>query len=90
MMLANTNTLEEHNSKLIEEFIKTLPSLSERRILKYRVTFNKIGRTLGKQFESVTKDDLRNFISYINGSKFADWTKHDRTGNYDKQFATLP
>lgn len=78
------------NLEILEEFIRTLPSLSKRRIDKYRSRMGKISRDLGKPFDQVTKDDLRLYIQRINGSPdFTDWTKLDYRIFIKKFFAWM-
>ena len=81
---------EARNREILEEFIRTLPSLSARRIMKYRFRMGKISRDLGKAFDQVTKDDLRVYIQQINGSPdFTDWTKLDYRIFIKKFFAWM-
>lgn len=78
------------NLEILEEFIRSLPSLSERRIMKYRARMGKISRDLGKPFDQVTKDDLRLYIQKINGSPdYTDWTKLDYRIFIKKFFAWM-
>ena len=87
---AQTLPFEARNREILEEFIRTLPSLSARRIAKYRFRMGKISRDLGKTFDQVTQDDLRLYIQRVNGSPdFTDWTKLDYRIFIKKFFAWM-
>ena len=69
---------EKNNQRLIEEFLASMPPLSESRILKYRVTLNKMSRNLGKAFGAVTQRDLREYLERVDRREdYSDWTKQD-------------
>jgi integrase/recombinase XerD len=73
-----TQTYQERNQQLVGEFLGSLPSLSKRRVDKYKYRMGKISRNLGKSFDSVTKEELRRYVEEINSSPdFKDWTKQD-------------
>ena len=73
-----TQTYQEMNQQLVSEFLSSLPSLSRRRVDKYKYRMGKISRNLGKPFDSVTKEGLRRYVEEINSSPdFKDWTKQD-------------
>ena len=73
-----TQTYQERNQQLVSEFLSSLPSLSKRRVDKYKYRMDKISRSLGKSFDTVTKEELRKYVDEINSSPdFKDWTKQD-------------
>jgi integrase/recombinase XerD len=83
-------TFEERNKIIIEEFIRSLPSLSSRRIYKYRVRLGKISRDLAKPFDLVSQDDLRGYVEEISESEeYTDSTKVDYRGCLKKFFGWL-
>ncbi|MDE1854365.1 MAG: tyrosine-type recombinase/integrase [Thaumarchaeota archaeon] len=66
----------ERNIALIDEFLETLSSLSDRRLLKYRVVLTKMSRDFGKAFDNLTKDDLLRYVEGVNKrSNYSAWTK---------------
>ncbi|MDG6918997.1 MAG: tyrosine-type recombinase/integrase [Nitrososphaerota archaeon] len=68
----------KRNGELVEEFLKSLPLLSPRRVLKYRTRFVKVSRELEKPFDEVTKDDLRAYVTRVNENpEYAVATKLD-------------
>jgi integrase/recombinase XerD len=77
---------QDRNREIIEAFIKTLPSLSARRIYKYRIRLGKISRDFGKPFDKVSTDDLRAYVNKVNESAdYTDSTKADYR-NFLKKF----
>lgn len=71
-------TFEEANRRCIEDFMETLPSLSTRRLVKYRYRLGKISRDLGKPFDRVTREELRAYVEKVNNRPdLTDWTKQD-------------
>jgi hypothetical protein len=76
-----TASFQAKNAKIVEEFIRTLPSLSARRIAKYRHGMHRISVDLGKPFDQVTKDDLRADIQRVNDR--LDYTRLDQAGLSD-------
>ncbi len=77
---------QDRNKEIVEAFIKTLPSLSARRIYKYRIRLGKISREFGKPFNTVSTDDLRTYVDKVNESPdYTDSTKADYR-NFLKKF----
>jgi hypothetical protein len=69
---------QERNNQLIEEFLASLPPLSKGRIRKLRYSLGVLSRKLGKNFEDVTKEELKKFIIEINNDeKLSESTKSD-------------
>lgn len=66
----------EHNLGLINEFLGTLSSLSERRLLKYRVVLTKLSRDFGEPFDALTQKNLERYLANVNKrSDYSAWTK---------------
>lgn len=66
----------EHNAALINEFLETLSSLSEKRLLKCRVTLTKMSRDFDRAFDALTEDDLQRYIGRVNRrSDYSAWTR---------------
>jgi site-specific recombinase XerD len=71
-----TEGYQERNQELIKEFLGTLHNLSEGRILRYRVTLNKMSRDFGKAFDGLTQDDLREYLEMVSRrGDYSEWTK---------------
>ncbi len=67
-----------HNKKLIQEFISTLPPLSDSRLQKYNVTLNKMSKDFGRAFDALTQQDLRTYLENVaKRGDYSDWTKQD-------------
>ena len=81
---------EQKNRDLVEEFIRQLPSLSTRRIAKYRHRMHCISVDLGKPFDQVTKDDLRLYVQQVNDRpNYTDWIRLDYRIFIKKFFAWM-
>jgi integrase len=66
----------ERNLELISEFLATLSSLSERRLLKYRVVLTKMSRDFGTAFDALTQKDLERYLANVSKrSDYSAWTK---------------
>ena len=68
--------LDKKYSKLKDEFVRSLGVLSPARVKKYHDKLGKIFRLIGDP-ESITKNELMDFISKINTGDLADSTKRD-------------
>lgn len=69
-------TLGQKHSELVGEFVRSLGVLSPARVRKYHYKLGKIFRLIGDP-ESITKNELMDFISEINTGDLADSTKRD-------------
>jgi hypothetical protein len=88
--VAGSIEYQDRNKEIIEAFVKTLPSLSVRRIYKYRIRLGKISRDLGKPFDKVSMDDLRGYVARVNESPdYTDSTKADYRNFLKKFFGWL-
>ncbi|HEV2139065.1 MAG TPA: site-specific integrase [Nitrososphaerales archaeon] len=66
----------ERNHELIAEFLRTLADLSDVRISKYRVVLTKMSLDLGKPFDTVTRNELQEYLKRVNAKvDYSDWTK---------------
>jgi integrase/recombinase XerD len=70
-------SLSARDRELVEDFIRSLGVLSQRRTSKYRFYLGKIGKDLSKPFEGASSEDLRQYITRVNASGYADNTKRD-------------
>jgi hypothetical protein len=68
-MQKSAQTYQERNQQLVNKFLSSLPSLSKRRVDKYKYRMGKISRNLAKSFDSVTKEELRRYVEEINSSQ---------------------
>ena len=71
--------ISKKNKDTILKFIEHLEyiDIKEKRILKYLYTLPKIASSFNKDFETVTKDDIKKIVSKINNTERSEWTKHD-------------
>ena len=89
-MAQSDPSFEARNREFVEEFIDQLPSLSLRRIQKYRHRMHRISMDLAKPFDQVTKEDLRTYVQKVNDSpNYTDWTKLDYRIFLKKFFAWM-
>lgn len=67
------------NKVLIAKFTEFLiaNNISKGRILKYDYTLKKIARTLKKPYDEATKDDIIQFVAWLEQQPYSPWTKHD-------------
>jgi integrase len=73
-------SVSPRNKHLILDFLDYLlaDGLSQIRVMKYLYTLKKVVTILGKDFDSITKNDAIQFFKYINTNRnFEEWTKHD-------------
>jgi len=69
----------KENIKLIEKFLKELfaEGVSEPRVIKYANHLKIIAEKIDKNFLEVNKEDIINFLSNLEQSKYSEWTKKD-------------
>jgi len=83
--------ISEKNRKFIEDFAYNCISegIGKLRVTKYIFTLGKIAKEIGKDFDEVTKEDLKRFIKEIELSGYAEWTKHDYKATLKKFYKWL-
>lgn len=71
------SAISERNKKIIYDFEKhlTVTGISLPRITRYLYTLNWIAADLGKDFDSVTKDDITDIICALQQKSYSEWTK---------------
>ncbi|MCR4323815.1 MAG: site-specific integrase [Nanoarchaeota archaeon] len=72
------SNISERNKELVKHFVNdlVLENISKPRLIKYFGTLKIVANTLGKDFDKVTKEDLKIFIGTIQQkSEFSPWTK---------------
>ncbi|MCK4247772.1 MAG: tyrosine-type recombinase/integrase [Methanomicrobia archaeon] len=67
------------NAEHIEKFLKQLfaEGISEPRVVKYANHLKIIAEKIDKNFLEVNKEDIINFLSNLEQSKYSEWTKKD-------------
>ncbi|MFH1394198.1 MAG: site-specific integrase [Candidatus Micrarchaeota archaeon] len=67
------------NAKVLLAFHRDIMTegLSTSRVSKLMETLLRIGRMIEKPFEDLTKDDIKDFLIDLEGTKLSEWTKHD-------------
>ena len=83
--------LSKKNKEFIEKFANSCISegIGELRVTKYIFTLCKIAETIGKDFDEVTKEDLKEFVKELELSNYAEWTKHDYKATLKKFYKWL-
>ena len=83
--------ISKRNKEFIEKFANSCISegIGELRVTKYIFTLCKIAKKMGKDFDEITKDDLKEFVKELELSDYAEWTKHDYKATLKKFYKWL-
>jgi len=67
----NQQTILRFHREIIAQGVGTA------RQIKYLTTLRIISNKLGKEFPKITKEDIIDFIAYLENSHYSEWTKRD-------------
>ncbi|RLI80892.1 hypothetical protein DRP04_07330 [Archaeoglobales archaeon] len=89
--LLRSSSISQRNKELIEKFCNDCfaQGITAGRVQKYAFILRKVAEWLGKDFDSVTEDDLKRVVATINTSQFTEWTKYDYKRSIKKFFRWL-
>ncbi|MCX6814510.1 MAG: tyrosine-type recombinase/integrase [Candidatus Aenigmarchaeota archaeon] len=67
------------NRNIVDGFLNKARAegLGNLRIAKYKYTLKQLSDMLGRPFADATKEDIERLVAKIEGSNYAEWTKHD-------------
>lgn len=70
------NPITPRNAELIQQFEHAIfaEGLSDGRVTKYVLTLRKLAKWLGKDFDSVTKQDIEDLVMQLERSDYSAWT----------------
>jgi integrase/recombinase XerD len=73
------SSLSEKNKKIIFEFKRHLvvTDISMPRVIKYLQSLKTIASKTNIDFDKATKNDIEEYVAYINGEPYSEWTKKD-------------
>lgn len=79
------------NKQLIQRFIDNCFSegLSKIRIIRYITTLKYLAMFIGKDFDTVTKEDIKSVVAQIEMKNYAEWSKHFYKVTLKKFYAWL-
>lgn len=89
--LLRSSSISQRDKELIEKFCNDCfaQGITAGRVQKYAFILRKVAEWLGKDFDSVTEDDLKRVVATINTSQFTEWTKYDYKRSIKKFFRWL-